>query len=71
MGDPMRPLLWVSKSRAKLAAALRAMGHKISAGSIPKLLGLLKYSRQVNRLPPPKRLRAGRQDAGRQPQSRS
>jgi hypothetical protein len=49
MGDPMRPLLWVSKSRAKLAAALRAMGHKISAGSIPKLLGLLKYRRQVNR----------------------
>ena len=25
MGDPMRPLMWVSKSRAKLAAALRAM----------------------------------------------
>jgi hypothetical protein len=49
MGDPMRPLLWVSKSRAKLAAALREMGHKISAGSIPKLLVLLKYSRQVNR----------------------
>jgi hypothetical protein len=49
MGDPMRPLMWVSKSRAKLAAALREMGHKISAGSIPKLLGLLKYSRQVNR----------------------
>src|SRR5438105_12478800 len=23
MGDPMRPLLWVSKSRAKLAVALR------------------------------------------------
>src|SRR5271168_1242643 len=41
MGDPMRPLMWVSKSRAKLAAALRAMGHKISAGSIPKLLSLL------------------------------
>ncbi len=49
MGDPMRPLMWVSKSRAKLAAALREMGHKISAGSIPKLLELLKYRRQVNR----------------------
>ena len=24
MGDPMRPLMWASKSRAKLAAALRA-----------------------------------------------
>ena len=49
MGDPMRPRLWVSKSHAKLAAALRAMGHKIAARSIPKLLGLLKYRRQVNR----------------------
>jgi hypothetical protein len=49
MGDPMRPLLWVSKSHAKLAAALREMGHKITARSIPKLLGLLKYRRQVNR----------------------
>ena len=49
MGDPMRPLLWVSKSHAKLAAALCAMGHKIAESSIPKLLGLLKYRRQVNR----------------------
>jgi hypothetical protein len=49
MGDPMRPLMWVSKSHAKLAAALRGMGHKIADSSIPKLLGLLKYRRQVNR----------------------
>jgi len=49
MGDPMRPLLWVSKSRAKLAAALCAMGHQISASSIPKLLQVLEYRRQVNR----------------------
>jgi hypothetical protein len=49
MGDPMRPLMWVSKSHAKLAAALRVMGHKIADSSIPKLLGLLKYRRQVNR----------------------
>src|SRR5580658_4388250 len=49
MGDPMRPLMWVSKSHAKLAAALREKGHKIAASSIPKLLGLLKYRRQVNR----------------------
>src|ERR1019366_7176673 len=49
MGDPMRPLMWVSKSHAKLAAALREMDHKISAGSNPKMLGLLKYRRQVNR----------------------
>jgi hypothetical protein len=49
MGDPMRPLMWVSKSHAKLAAALRESGHKIADSSVPKLLGLLKYSRQVNR----------------------
>src|SRR5271168_490996 len=49
MGDPMRPLRWVSKSHAKLAAALRAMGHRIGKSSIPKLLGLLNYRRQVNR----------------------
>jgi hypothetical protein len=49
MGDPMRPLMWVSKSHAKLAAALCIMGHRIGKSSIPKLLGLLKYRRQVNR----------------------
>ena len=49
MGDPMRPLLWVSKSHAKLAAALGAMGHQVAKSSIPKLLGVLNYRRQVNR----------------------
>jgi hypothetical protein len=49
MGDAVRPLLWVSKSRAKLAAALREMGHEITANSVPKLLEALKYRRQVNR----------------------
>lgn len=49
MGDPMRPLLWVSKSHVKLAEALSAMGHKIKKSSIPKLLEMLKYRRQVNR----------------------
>jgi len=49
MGDPMRPLQWVSKSHAKLAAALCAMGHKVSARSIPKLLEQLGYRRLVNR----------------------
>jgi hypothetical protein len=49
MGDPMRPLLWVSKSHAKLAAALCEMGHQIAKSSIPKLLEILKYRRQSNR----------------------
>ena len=45
----MRPLLWVSKSHAKLAAALRDMGHRVSARRIPHLLEQLGYRRQVNR----------------------
>ncbi len=49
LGDPVRPLRWVSKSRAKLAAALRAMGHRASANTVRKLLRQLGYSRQVNR----------------------
>jgi hypothetical protein len=49
LGDPMRPLLWVSKSHEKLAAALCALGHQVSARSIPKLLERLNYRRQVNR----------------------
>lgn len=49
MGDPMRPLLWVSKSREKLATALRAMNHAISANTVAGLLVTLGYSRQVNR----------------------
>ncbi|MGH6933549.1 MAG: ISAzo13 family transposase [Dongiaceae bacterium] len=49
LGDPMRPLLWVSKSHEKLAVALGALGHQVSASTIPKLLEQLKYRRQVNR----------------------
>lgn len=49
VGDPMRPLLWVSKSHAKLAAALRDMGHQVSASRLPDLLERLGYRRRVNR----------------------
>ena len=45
----MRLLVWVSKSHAKLAAALRGMGHQVSARRIPQLLERLNYRRQVNR----------------------
>ncbi len=48
-GDPMRPLLWVSKSHAKLAAALRALGHGLCPNTVGKLLRHLGYSRQGNR----------------------
>jgi Rhodopirellula transposase DDE domain len=49
MGDRMRPLLWVSKSREKLAVALRALNHAVSANTVAKMLTTLGYSRQVNR----------------------
>ena len=49
LGDPMRPLLWVSKSREKLAVALRAMNHAVSANTVARMLVALGYSRQVNR----------------------
>ena len=48
IGDPVRPLLWVSKSHAKLAAALRQMGHRVGPSTVAKLLRQLGYSRQCN-----------------------
>ena len=49
LGDPMRPLIWVSKSMDKLAATLTAMGHPISADTVRKELVKLGFSRQCNR----------------------
>jgi hypothetical protein len=49
LGDPMRPLLWVSKSHDKVAIALQKKGHEISASSVKRLLPTLGYSRQSNR----------------------
>ena len=49
LGDPERPLKWVSKSPAKLADALRAQGHEVSPNTVSKLLEeRLGYARQVN-----------------------
>jgi hypothetical protein len=48
-GDPERALLWVSKSRDKLAAGLEDMGHAVSSNTVGKLLGKLGFSRQSNR----------------------
>ena len=45
----MRPLIWVSKSMDKLAAALTEMGHPISADTVRKELVKLGFSRQSNR----------------------
>ena len=49
LGDPMRPLLWVSKSMDKLAATLSAMGHLVSADTVARELAKLGFSRQHNR----------------------
>jgi hypothetical protein len=49
LGDPERPLRWVSKSMDKLADTLTAMGHPISADTVAKELAKLGFSRQHNR----------------------
>jgi hypothetical protein len=49
LGDPMRPLIWVSKSMDKLAGTLTAMGHPIGADTVRKELVKLGFSRQYNR----------------------
>ncbi len=48
-GDPMRALLWVSKSHAKLAAALKEMGHTLCANTVSVLLEQIGFQRQANR----------------------
>jgi Rhodopirellula transposase DDE domain len=49
-GDPMRRLMWVSKSHEKLAKELNACGHSISPNTVGRLLvEELEYSRQANR----------------------
>jgi hypothetical protein len=48
LGDPERPLRWVSKSQAKLAAVLQAMGHAVSPQSVGRLLRQIGYRRQGN-----------------------
>jgi hypothetical protein len=48
LGDPMRRLLWVSKSMDKLASTLTSMGHPISADTVRAELTKLGFSRQSN-----------------------
>lgn len=47
-GDPMSPLLWTTKSTAKLAAQLTAQGHRCSARTVAALLKTNGYSLQSN-----------------------
>src|SRR5919201_2264271 len=48
-GSPMDVLLWTSKSKAKLARALQARGHRASPNTVGRLLHALGYSLQANR----------------------
>lgn len=48
-GDPMRPLLWTTKSLSRLAKALKEKGHSVCPTVIRKLLHGLGYSLQGNR----------------------
>jgi len=43
-GDPMSPLRWTCKSKAKLAAAMTKMGWKVSATVVGRMLHDLGYS---------------------------
>lgn len=45
-GDPMSPLRWTCKSRAKLAAAMAKQGWRISSTKVGHLLHELGYSLQ-------------------------
>jgi hypothetical protein len=47
-GDPKSPLRWTSKSAAKLAAALREMGHEVVDRTVLRLLKAKGFSLQAN-----------------------
>jgi hypothetical protein len=48
-GDPESPLRWTSKSGAKLAEALREMGHDVVERTVLRLLKAQGYSLQANK----------------------
>jgi len=48
-GDPESPLRWTSKSAAKLAQALREMGHQVVDRTVLRLLKAKGYSLQANK----------------------
>jgi len=47
-GDPESPLVWTTKSVAKLARELAALGHRCSPQSVWRLLRALGFSTQAN-----------------------
>ena len=48
-GDPMSPLLWVSKSLRNLSRELKAKGYNVSHTTVSSLLKDAGYSLQLNR----------------------
>jgi Rhodopirellula transposase DDE domain len=64
-GDPESPLLWTTKSVAKLAGELRLAGHRCSPQTCWRLLGEQGFSTQSNA-----RVKEGAQHAGRDAQFR-
>jgi len=48
-GDPESPLRWTSKSAAKLAGALRELGHDVVDRTVLRLLKASGYSLQANK----------------------
>ncbi len=48
-GDPQSPLRWTSKSGAKLAQALRELGHDVVDRTVLRLLKAKGYSLQANK----------------------
>jgi hypothetical protein len=62
-GDPRSPLRWTCKSTGKLAAALQAQGHQVSARKVAQLLRDLGY-----RLQAPRKTREGKQHPDRDAQ---
>jgi len=62
-GDPRSPLRWTCQSTAKLAAALQARGHTVSARKVAQLLRELDY-----RLQAPRKQREGQQHPDRDAQ---
>lgn len=49
MGDPMNPLIWTSKSAAKITSELLILGYKISHEVVRQSLKSLGYSLQSNK----------------------
>src|SRR5215207_8382396 len=62
-GDPESPLRWTAKSGAKLAEALRELGHDVVDRTVLRLLKAQGYSLQAN-----KKTREGAQHADRDAQ---